>query len=145
MTLDSFTKTGDAVIIANNWDDTLGAYQEYFVVVYYTNTGLNSGEGGYFDEEGILVYHVNATLYSETVDGETYYDVKYNNTDASDEYGTENNLIELVKSANGGWVYGKNDSLSASTKTDSGKKVAYVFTVNEITEEKATVTFRMNN
>lgn len=145
LTLDSFTKTGDAVIIANNWDDKLGAYQEYFVVVYYTNTGLNSGEGGYFDEEGILVYHVNATLYSETVDGETYYDVKYNNTDDSDEYGTENNLIELVKSADGDWVYGENDSLSASAKMDNGKKVSYVFTVNKITEEKATVTFRKNN
>ena len=91
------------------------------------------------------MYHVNATLYSETVDGETYYDVKYNNTDASDEYGTENNLIELVKSADGDWVYGKNDSLSEATKTDSGKKVAYVFTVNEITAAKATVTFRVNN
>ena len=81
----------------------------------------------------------------KSTEGETYYDVKYNNTDASDQYGTENNLIELVKSANGGWVYGKNDSLSASTKTDSGKKVAYVFNVNEITEENATVTFRKNN
>lgn len=143
--LDSFTKTGDAVIIANNWDDKLGAYQEYFIVVYYTNTGLNSGEGGYFAENGILVYHVNAALDSETNGGETYYDLKYNNTDKSDEYGTEHNLIELVESADGNYLFGEYDGLGANVTTDNGQKVAYVFTVNEITEDNATITFRKNN
>ena len=144
LSLESFTKTGDAVIIANNWDEDLGAYQEYFIVVYYTNTGLNSGDGGYFDEEGIVVYHVNASLCREETDGEPYYDVYNNNTDGGDEYGTEDNLIELVKSADGNWVYGKYDSLGANTKLDNGEKIAYVFTVNELTEGKATVTFRKN-
>ena len=145
LTLESFTETGDAVIIANNWDDKLGAYQEYYVVVYYTNTGLNTGDGGYFAEEGILVYHVNATLTSEVYDGEVYYDVAYNNTDASDEYGTKYNLIELVKSVDGNYVFEANDSLSANEKMDDGAKISYVFTVNRITEEGAIVTFRVNN
>ena len=144
LSLDSFTKTGDAVIIANNWDEDLGAYQEYFLVVYYTNTGLNGGDGGYFDEEGIVVYHVNASLCREEMDGELYYDVYNNNTDGGDEYGTEENLIELVKSADGNWVYGKYDSLHTNTTLDNGEKIAYVFTVNELTEGKATVTFRKN-
>ena len=145
LSLESFTKTGDAVIIANDWDDDLGAYQEYFIVVYYTNTGLNSGEGGYFAEDGILVYHVNATLYSETSGGEIYYDLKYNNTDPSDQYGTEHNLIELVQSADGNYLFGEYDSLGANVKTDDGQKVSYVFTVNEITEDNVTITFRKNN
>ena len=144
LTLEDFSKTGDTILIANNWDEKLGAYQEYFLVVYYTNNGLNGGDYGYFDEEGIVVYHVNATLYKEVYGETTYYDVYYNNTDASDEYGTENNLIELVKSADGNYVFEEYDSLLASEKTDDGQKIAYVLTVNRITEDSATVTFHKN-
>ena len=145
LTLESFTETGDAVIIANNWNEKLGAYQEYYIVVYYTNTGLNSGIGGYFTDEGILVYHINAELTSEEFEGEITYNLKYNNTDASDMYGSEYNLIELVKSEGRNYVYEAGDSVPATEKTDDGQKIAYVFTVDSITEEGATVTFRKNN
>ena len=145
LTLEDFSKNGDTILIANDWDEDLGAYQEYFLVVYYTNNGLNGGNYGYFDEEGIVVYHVNASLYKEVYGDTTYYDVYYNNTDASDEYGTENNLIELVKSADGNYVFGEYDSLLASEKTDDGQKIAYVLTVNHITENEATLTFYKNS
>lgn len=146
LTLDAFSKAGDTVIIANNWDDKLGIYQEYFIVTYYTNDGLNSGNGfGLFEEEGIVVYHVNASLYPVEYGGETYYNIYNTNTDVSDEngYGTENNLIELV-SAKNGYVFGENDSLSASVKDDSGNKIAYVFTVNSLENGTATITFSKN-
>ncbi len=147
LTLNDFTKTGDTVIIANNWDDTLGAYQEYFVLIYYTNEGTNANGFGYFDEEGIVVYHVNASLYKETLDGETYYDVYNNNTNPEDPngYGTENNLIELVSNAGGGYVFGGNDSLASNTYLDNGDKISYVFTVNALNDGQATVTFKKNN
>lgn len=145
LTLESFTETGDAVIIANNWNEKLGAYQEYYIVVYYTNTGLNSGIGGYFADEGIVVYHINAELTSEEFEGEITYNLKYNNTDASDMYGSEYNLIELVKSEGRNYVYEAGDSVPATEKTDDGQKIAYVFTVDSITEEGAVVTFRKNN
>jgi M6 family metalloprotease-like protein len=45
LTLEDFSKNGDTIIIANNWDDKLGAYQEYYILVYQTTDGLNSGEG----------------------------------------------------------------------------------------------------
>ena len=144
VSLDSFNQNGDAIIIANNWDATLGAYQEYFIVIYYKNEGLNEGYG-YFDEEGIIVYHVNASLYVETIDGVTYYDVYNNNTDVNDPdgYGTENNLIELVENGNG-YVFTQGDSLSANTRLDNGEKIAYTFTVDTITKDSATLTFRKN-
>lgn len=147
LTLDSFTKTGDTLIIANNWDETLGAYQEYFVLMYYTHDGLNGDDFGYFYDEGIVVYHVNASLYVDTEDGETYYDVYNNNTnpDDPDGYGTENDLIELVECANGGYVFGLYDCLSTDTYTDSGEKLAYVFTVNSFIGDQATITFQHNN
>ena len=145
VTLEDFSKNGDSIIIANDWDDELGAYQEYFVLLYYRNVGLNAD--GYFAEEGIVVYHVNASLYVETQDGETYYDVYNNNTDVSDEdgYGTENNLIELVSQASNDYMFSAGERLSGSTATDGGEKIAYVFTVDSLTSDSATLTFTKNN
>ena len=140
LTLEDFSKNGDTIIIANNWSDDLGAYQEYYIVVYYTNNGLNSNGFGYFARDGIVVYHVNSTLTSETEDGETYYDVKNNNTDPSDDYGTEDNLIEFVKSGAGNFTYVEGDSLP-TVKDDNGKTLAYTFTVISLTEDTATITF----
>lgn len=141
LTLEAFAKNGDTVIIANNWDDTLGAYQEYYIIVYYTAEGLNAGEDyGYFQRDGIIVYHVNASLYREVYDGETYYDVYFNNTDPSDEYGTTENLIELVLSAEGTYTYVEGDTM-ADTYDDAGNLLAYNFVVDSIDGDTATVTF----
>ena len=91
-----------------------------------------------------MVYHVNASLYKEIYEGETYYDVYNNNTDASDEYGTEDNLIEYVTTKTGEYVYGVGDSLSASTTDDQGNKIAYTFMVDALTDTTATLTFTKN-
>ena len=139
LTLSAFGDTGDTVIIGNNWDDTLGAYQEYFVVIYYTETDLNAGMGGYFGESGIVVYHINSSLYMEEYEGKIYYDVYNNNTDPSDERGTENNLVELVANR-GDYVYGVGDSLT-SAYLDNGDALIYTFTVDSIVDGSATVTF----
>ena len=139
LTLDSFTETGDSIIIANNWDETLGAYQEYYVIIYYTMTGLNGGDAGYFSRDGIVVYHVNSSLYSEEYEGETYYDVFNTNTDPSDQYGTEDNLIEFVKSAEGNFTYVEGDYMPSVTD-DLGNKLGYSFTVDSIGENGATIT-----
>ena len=71
VTLDAFEKAGDTIILANNWDAKLGVYQEYYIITYYTNSGLNAGEYGFFEEEGIVVYHINASLYKEEYDEAT--------------------------------------------------------------------------
>ena len=146
LTIEDFSKNGDTVIIANNWDEALGAYQEYYIVVYYTNNGLNAGGNGYFSRDGIVVYHVNASLYKETTDGETYYDVYNNNTAStdSDGYGTKDNLIEFVKSTAGNFTYVAGDTISASTTDDQGNKIAYTFTVNSLSSASASVTFTKN-
>lgn len=140
LSLDAFAKNGDTILLATDWDDTLGAYQEYFIIVYYTNTGLNGGDLGYFERDGILVYHVNATLYREELDGKVYYDVYNNNTDASSESGTQNNLIEYVLTGDGDYIYTVGDVLG-TVYNDSGDALGYTFTVNEIDGESATLTF----
>ena len=138
--LDAFAKNGDTIIVANNWDESLGAYQEYYVIMYYTGTGLNAGEGGYFDRDGILVYHVNASLYAEEYDGKTYYDVYNSNTSVSDEGGTEDNLIEFVLTGEGHYTYVVGDTLPALTD-DFGDALCYTFTVDSLDAESATITF----
>ncbi len=143
LTLDKFSKNGDTIIIANNWDATLGAYQEYYIVAYYTMDGLNGDGFGYFSRDGIVVYHVNASLYGWDYNGETLYDVYNNNTDASDEYGTEDNLIEFVKSADDTFTYVVGDSLPTVTD-DQGNALCYTFTVDALTADSATLTFTKN-
>lgn len=139
LTLEKFSKNGDTIIIANNWDPTLGAYQEYYVLAYYTMEELNGGDYGYFSRGGIVVYHVNASLYSEEIDGETYYDVYNNNTDPSDDYGTADNLIEYVLSNEETYTYVEGNSLPSVTD-DQGNRLCYSFTVDAIGDDAATIT-----
>jgi hypothetical protein len=151
LTLQAFSESGDTIILANNWDPALGAYQEYYVIMYYTGTGLNDPElgGGYFARDGIVVYHVNASLYAEDYDDEIYYDVYNNNTDASDDYGTSDNLIEYVKSAGDTFTYvstsdpdfESGQNTMPSTRDDSGNTLGYTFTVDSIENGVATLTF----
>lgn len=142
LTLEAFSDTGDTIILANNWDSTLGAYQEYYVIAYYKGTDLNDPavDGGYFVRDGIVVYHVNSTLFIQDVDGETYYDIYNNNTDPSDEDGTENNLIEYVKSAADTYTYVEGDSLPSVTD-DYGDSLGYTFVVEALTDSAATLVF----
>lgn len=142
LTLEDFSKNGDTIIIANSWDESLGAYQEYYIVVYYTENGLNDPDmgGGYFERNGIVVYHVNAELYEEEYDGTTYYDIYNNNTNYSDEYGTKDNLIEFVISSNDTYTYVVGDMLPKVTD-DNGNTLGYTFTIDALDEKYATITF----
>ena len=141
LTLEDFSKNGDTILIANNWDEDLGAYQEYYVLVYYTNNGLNAGDYGYFSRDGVVVYHVNASLFGEDYEGEYYYDIYNTNTSPSDpNYGTENNLIEYVKSSAGNFTYVAGDTLPTVT-LDGGETLVYTFTVDSLTADTATITF----
>ena len=136
--LKAFEKTGDTIILATNWNKKLGAYQEYYVIMYYTDTGLNGENAGYFSESGIVVYHVNAALDREYDDnGVAYYFTHNNNNYVS---GSDVHLIEFVKSSSNTYLYTEGDTLPTVTD-DNGNTLEYTFTVNEINEDYATITF----
>ncbi len=144
LTLEAFSKNGDTIIIANNWDETLGVYQEYYVLTYYTNGGLNLGNGeGMFAEDGIVMYHVNASLIQEAYGEEIYYNVYNNNTDPSDSYGTKDNLIEF-EGDGASAIYVEGDTSDSNIYDDQGNKISYVFTVDSIDGDVATLTFTKN-
>lgn len=143
LTLEAFSKNGDTIIIANNWDEDLGAYQEYYILMYYTCTGLNDNDAGlgYFSRDGVVVYHINAALAAETIDGEIYYDVaNNNNSPSSDGSGSEDNLIEFVKSAEDTFTFIEGDTTS-TVIDDEGNTLAYTFVVDSLAEDYATITF----
>ena len=79
-------------------------------------------------------------LSVEEYDGETYYDIYNNNTSPSDDYGTEDNLIEYVQNGSD-YIYGVGDSLSTNVKDDSGEALGYTFVVNSVDEDSASITF----
>ncbi|MFA6829380.1 MAG: hypothetical protein WCR67_01545 [Bacilli bacterium] len=137
--LEAFATNGDTIILANNWDTTLGAYQEYYVLMYYTNTGLNGGDYGYFDEEGVVMYHVDASLIKydnlTLMDGSQAYDVYNTNSSSS-----ENALIELVKNGSS-YVYGVGDTSSSTIKDNNDETLGFTFTVNSLDTTKASLTF----
>lgn len=138
--LKAFESTGDTIIIANNFDNKKGLYQEYWLITYYNSTGLNKYPYGLFDE-GVVVYHINAEI-----DDSTGYEYFINsNTDASDEeYGSVDNLIEFVKNGNE-FIYTVGDKLSSYIKDDNNVKVPYTFKVDSMSQEKVTLTFTKNS
>ena len=141
LTLEAFEKSGDTIMIANNFDPTLGVYQEYYILMYYKNTGLNEGEEyGYFARDGVVVYHVNASLCKEAQDGTDWYYLYNSNTDPSGEDGSVDNLIEFVKSAEDNFTYVVGDTLPTVTD-DNGDALCYNFTVDALTSDYATITF----
>ena len=59
---------------------------------------------------------------------------------ASDQYGTADNLIEFVKSAEGNFTYVEGDVMPPVTD-DQGNTLGITFTVDAVTEEYVTITF----
>ena len=77
-----FEETGDALILSKQGKNSY--FQEYFIVCYYTPTGLfalkSQKDAGIFSSPGVLIYHVNAAVK---------------------EKGETDRLIEIYKANNG--------------------------------------------
>ena len=106
--------------------------------MYYTDSELNSGMGGYFDKSGIVVYHIDASLFCVEYAGEIYYDVYNTNTEAQNEGGTLNNLVELMPHGSE-YVYIEGEAMKEATD-NTGTVLGYTFTVVELGENEATIT-----
>ena len=142
--LEAFQRNGDFVILANNFDESLGMYQEYFIVEYWTPDGLNDYDAGnyHYSKPGVRVLHVTANL--ETKDGYTYF--KYENS-----YSTQKLLT--LHPANGAYIstttQASNDFLYIPEKTstflnaryNNRVKLDYSFKVNNLTKDYANITF----
>lgn len=99
LTLESFTETGKVLLISNHNIDTL--WDEYFLVEFYTNTGLNANDNpiGGTGECGIRIIHVDAHLAYDAQGNKTYNgDSNYPGTGfLYDNTGTDYPLIEMLR------------------------------------------------
>ena len=140
--LKEFTSSGDTLILANDFDKAKGAYQEYYVLMYYRHMGLNKGYNNtkYFNSEGIVMYHVNATLKKFTWYGQSYYDVLYTNS-SDDAY----DLIELVDNSQrtilnkSNYIFKKGQK-SPKVTMDNNKALNYQFEVDSLNDNEAILT-----
>lgn len=121
LTLSSFGASGDCVMICKNKADP---FSEYYIIDYYTPDGLNAMEKGYsglFSESGVRVYHVAATMKSDSSQIYGIWEIYANNN--SD---TTNKLISLVEADGNNDIakgnVSSNSDLFAVGKTISGLK-----------------------
>jgi M6 family metalloprotease-like protein len=148
--LSSFSKSGDAVFIFKNYNNTF--FDEYFVIDYFTPDGLNElgkGNNGLFSSSGIRIYHVNSTLNNPSDCYSIYELTLYNNS-----Y-TDNKLISLVEAD------GRNDILDNGYSEDSdlfkvgnvcnnlkwhdNSKVNFIIKVDSISSSSATITIEFED
>lgn len=121
ITLESFGKSGDCVMICK---DDESPFSEYFIIDYYTPDGLNAFEAGcsgLFSIEGVRVYHVNATM--STAEVASVWDIyQYSNGKES----AKDKLIALVEADGnddiGNGYYSGDDDLYSIGSTIGGLK-----------------------
>ena len=78
--LNTFSTTGDAIIVAPSFTLEAGNLSEYFVIEYYDHNGLadqNIYDARGYTTSGIRIYHVNAKI---EYDGEYWSLFKYDNS-----------------------------------------------------------------
>lgn len=148
VTLRSFGSTGDCLIIAKNFNNSL--FTEYFIIDFYTPDGLNQMEAGYsglFSKSGIRIYHIDATPNDPTK-GVSIWDVyKYNNSS------TDHRLISLVEAdgnndIEGDDIYGGSSSNSdlfqakdvwSTAKWYDGSEAGFILEVVSINNSEAVI------
>ena len=107
--LQSFEKTGECILVCNDWGGTY--FSEYYLIDFYTPTGLNEygkGRDGLFSISGIRIFHIDARLKQINEVEDIWTVTKNNNT--SSKY----RLISLIEADNNGDI----DNLEKSSNSD---------------------------
>lgn len=135
--LDAFSINGDYLILTNNFDENKGILQEYFIVEYYTVSGLNEYDK-MFSINGIRVLHI---LAQTKKDGTLRYNNAYTNIKLISQITTSNGNTYLNSTTNRSddTLFIENESLD-SVKLSDDSYLNYSFTVESLTNEKATLT-----
>ncbi len=156
--LNSFTETGDVLLIANH--DVTSIYDEYILIEFYTPTLLNENDmpiyPNYYDDEvyGIRVLHIDAHVFINEFgkidfnNGESYSTgFLYDNSD-EDKLFADTLYCELYEEYATIDILFTPDSASFSDKYGSykyhdGTSLGFSFTVNSMTKTKANLTITL--
>ncbi|HEY8364866.1 MAG TPA: InlB B-repeat-containing protein [Haloplasmataceae bacterium] len=142
ITINDFASSGDAIIITNNFQTI---FDEYFILSYYTPTGLNESNP-YFTESGLIMYHVNASLPNDIYNMYDYsYYFEYNNSDSPyklikiEEADGDDNISRTGNEANNSDLLQLGDSYTL--KLYNNKLLCNV-TVDDLTNNTITLTIK---
>jgi M6 family metalloprotease-like protein len=153
LTLNPFSSSGDALIITDDWNNSL--FDEYLIAMYYTSTGLYQGFDDFFfdGQSGMILYHVDARLGPNSSPNYPTYFLN-NNTDSSFkliryiEADGNNSLYNRIPN---GWmwaadvfrpgaIFGSTNNLGYSWNQPSRGQVPFTIRVNEETSGRSALT-----
>lgn len=134
LTLNEFSSTGDTIILGNNFDPELGAFQEYYILALYNSDN-------YFGENGIVMYHVDGSLMEYNGYEEQYY--IYNTNASTGEYYTGDYLIEFIYN-NDNYLFTQGEGINGEINDNFGNPLQFSFVVDSLNSEQATITFNKN-
>ncbi|MFA7435955.1 MAG: M6 family metalloprotease domain-containing protein [Bacilli bacterium] len=148
VTINSFTESKDVILVSSAWNNSY--FDEYFLIEFYTPTGLNeahAGHNGLYSISGVRIIHVNASLNPDQTDGNLFlYDNSYtskkilkiieaDNNNSIEQYfeaedsdlfqaGNEFGLASNYRLANGSLV---NFNIKILNITNDGAQIEIVF------------------
>ena len=154
LTLNSFTTTGEFLMLANHELESI--WDEYFLIEFYTNDGLNKKDQPIAGEAlGIRILHVDARICYDAEgnvienDDESYAGTGFVN----DNTGTDNPLIEMLRAdfssimdekldanslySNPNQTFGKD--VWKTFKLNDGKNLFFTLTVKKIENNKCVI------
>lgn len=144
--LESYSKTGECVIIPYNWNGTY--FDEYLIIDYYTPTDLYfdmAGVNGLFSERGLRIYHIKANTKDSLNSMLSIFE--------NDNSYTTEKLITLIENDMSNFIGDDNfstdedlfkelDSLN-NFKWSDGTDLGLSITVNSITTDAITITINV--
>lgn len=134
--LNKFEDDNSTIIVTPQWSDDTGIFSEYYMIQYYTPTGLNEYNLTYgwyhtFSEPGIIIYHVdgnlnkngygnpNSHIVSGNITAESTYANSIFENDNSDSYYDSNHqkLIKMIDAESGELVGDKYELIADAPRT----------------------------
>lgn len=134
VSLSSFQETGDFIIVSNNFDLNMGAFQEYYIIAYYTTNVLSEDQ----NKKYIAMYHVDGSVGEYL--GLSF--MQYNNT-VSGFYSTKNFLIENITGFDTPYIMDlTTDSITLDFKDNNGLPLKFTLTQSIEAQDKINLTFK---
>ncbi len=134
--LDAFQKNGDYIILSNDFVESSNILQEYFILEYYTPTGLNEYEK-MFKIPGIRVLHVVANTRKN---GQLQYNNSTTNVKLISQITTSDGKTYISSSTarSDNTLFTKDEEL-INVKYVDNVNLQYSFKVVDLNEKKATL------
>lgn len=88
--LKPYDTSGQVIMICDNYQESLGLFQDYFLIIYYNNESILNKNQTTYNKDGIRVYRIHGKLTTFGSGNDAYKNFMYDNS-----Y-TEFNLIDSI-------------------------------------------------